>query len=61
MARFVVVAPRETIMLVVEAKVRTLQMDDVPLPETTKSFAKVYVPDPPKVPGWVVMTPVPEV
>jgi hypothetical protein len=59
-ARLVVVAPLETLRLDVEATERTLKILVVALPEMTRSFAKVYVPAPPKVPGVVVITPVPE-
>jgi hypothetical protein len=59
-ARLVVEAPRETRRSVVEAKVRTDQIDDVPFALTTTSLGNVYVPAP-KVPPVVVMTPVPGV
>jgi hypothetical protein len=59
-ARFVVVAPLETLRLDVEAKVRTVKIEEVAFAVMTTSDGKVYVPEPPNVPGAVVMTPVPE-
>lgn len=59
MARFVVVAPREMMALVEEERVRIERMEVVAFPVMTTSLGKVYVPAPAKVPGCVVMTPVP--
>jgi hypothetical protein len=59
MERLVVEAPRETRRSEVLARVRTARMELVLFPLMTRSFPKVYVPTPAKVPGVVVMTPVP--